>query len=124
MIPTHHPVPLDPGVASVALLLDSNRYEVFAERAGILEFDARLPRLEAERQALIQTLARYGFPHQPQLCLLWVEIGGVLRWALTSDETVAQQRLAGMRACAIPPAQVAEALRKQFDDLAWLAITP
>jgi hypothetical protein len=32
---------------------DSERYEV-AERAAILEFDGRLSRIEAERQALLE----------------------------------------------------------------------
>lgn len=51
------PVPLDAGVARLVAKLDDNRREAFEERAGILEFDACIPRLEAERLALIQTLA-------------------------------------------------------------------
>jgi hypothetical protein len=43
---------LDAWVAS----LDANANEFFQERAGILEFDAGLSRLEAERAAYRQTL--------------------------------------------------------------------
>lgn len=126
MIPSHHPVPLDAGVARLAGQLDENRYEFFAERSGILEFDARLPRLDAERLALIQTLARYGFPPPPPplTCLLQVEIDGATRWALTADETTARQRLADMGAAAMTAVEVAETLQEHFDDLAWLAIAP
>ena len=53
MRPTHHPKPLDAGVARLVDQLDDNRYEALAERAAILEYDARIPRLDAERLALI-----------------------------------------------------------------------
>lgn len=37
--------------------------EWFEERCGILEFDANLPRAEAERQAALQTAAHFGLPN-------------------------------------------------------------
>ena len=124
MIPSNHPVPLDAGVARLVALLDDDRYEWFAERAGVLEFDARMARIDAERQALIQTLARYGFPGQPQLCLLQVEIGGGTQWVLAADEVFARHQLAVLGATEVRAVDLADVLHRQFDDLAWLGTTP
>ncbi len=124
MIPSNHPVPLDAGVTRLVALLDKDRYEWFAERAGILEFDARLPRIDAERQALIQTLARYGFPERPPVCLLQVEIDGGTQWVLAADEVFARQQLAVLGATEVRAVDPADVLHRQFGDLAWLATTP
>ena len=124
MIPPNHPTPLDAGVARLVAMLDEDRYEWFAERAGILEFDACLPRIDAERQALIQTLARYGFPGQPQLCLLQVEIGSGVQWVLAADEVFARHQLAVLGATEVRAVDLADVLHRQFGDLAWLATSP
>lgn len=124
MIPSNHPVPLDAGVAKVVALLDEDRYEWFAERAGILEFEARLPRIDAERQALIQTLARYGFPGQPKLRLLQVEIGGGTQWVLAADAVLARQRLTERGVTEVLAVDPADVLHRQFGDLAWLGTAP
>ncbi len=44
--------PLDPEVAEAVAQLDESARDAFEERAAILEFDAGLPRIDAERQAL------------------------------------------------------------------------
>lgn len=44
--------PLDPEVAKAVAQLDESARDAFEERAAILEFDAGLPRIDAERQAL------------------------------------------------------------------------
>ncbi len=129
MIPSNHPVPLDAGVARLVALLDEDRYEWFSERAGVLEFDARIARIDAERQALIQTLARYGFPRQPQLYLLQVEVGGGTQWVLATDEGLARRRLARLRLAEFSVTEVravdpADVLHRQFGDLAWLGTAP
>lgn len=124
MIPTNHPVPLDAGVARLVALLDEDRYEFFAERAGVLEFDARMARIDAERQALIQTLARYGFLGQAQARLLQVEGCGGPQWVLAADELNARQRLAGLSVTDVRAADLADVLHRQFGDLAWLATSP
>lgn len=124
MIPTNHPVPLDAGVARLVAMLDEDRYEFFAERAGVLEFDARMARIDAERQALIQTLARYGFPGQAQAHLLQVEVDGGAQWVLAADELNARQRLAGLGVTDVRTVDLADVLHRQFGDLAWLATSP
>ena len=124
MIPPNHPTPLDAGVARLVAMLDEDRYEWFAERAGVLEFDERISRIDAERQALIQTLARYGFPGQPQVCLLQVEIGGGTQWVLAADELNARRRLAEFSVTEVHTVDPAEVLHRQFGDLAWLGPAP
>ena len=51
--------PLDPLVAEIVTKLDANQQEDFEERAGIIEYDAKLPRAHAECLALINILIRY-----------------------------------------------------------------
>lgn len=44
--------PLDPAVAEAVAKLGESARDAFEERAAILEFDAGLARIDAERQAL------------------------------------------------------------------------
>jgi len=121
---SRHPVPLDAGVARLVQQLDDGRREAFEERAGILEFDAKLPRLEAERQALLQTLARYGFPGSPDVRLLQVEVGDATQWLLSGNEIAARRVLADQGAGEVVEVDLADTLRSQFGGLAVLAIFP
>ena len=50
------PNPQDPLVAELVSRLDDNLREAFEERAGIIEFDANLPRAHAECLALLNVL--------------------------------------------------------------------
>lgn len=124
MIPSNHPIPRDAGVARLVAQLDANRYECFAERAGILEFEARLPRVEAERQALIQTLARYGLPNGPSVWLLQVGLDGGTHWVLTADEIATRRQLTGRGTCDVTLVDLADVLHRQFGNGAWLATGP
>jgi len=51
--------PLDPLVADAVSKLDDNLREAFEERAGIIEFDAGLPRAHAECLALLGILINH-----------------------------------------------------------------
>ena len=119
---SRHPAPLDAGVARLVQQLDDGRRETFEERAGILEFDAKLPRLEAERQALVQTLARYGFPGSPDVRLLQVEVGGTTQWLLSGNEIAARRVVADHGAGNVVEVDLAHTLHSQFGGLAVLAI--
>lgn len=121
---SRHPSSLDAGIARLVQQLDDGRREAFEERAGILEFDAKLPRLEAERQALVQTLARYGFPGSPDVRLLQVTVGGATQWLLSGNEIAARRALAGLGAGEVVVVDLADTLHDQFGDLAVLAIFP
>jgi hypothetical protein len=48
--------PLEPDVAHAVAKFDEAARELFEERAAILEFDAGMPRSDAERKALAMTL--------------------------------------------------------------------
>ena len=51
--------PIDPLVATLVDRLNDNLREAFEERAGILEFEAGLPRAHAECLALLNVLVSY-----------------------------------------------------------------
>ncbi|MDD3353138.1 hypothetical protein [Zoogloea sp.] len=123
MLASHHPVPLDAGVARLVEQLDDNRREAFEERAGILQFDARLPRLDAERQALIQTLARHGLPGRELFIALQAEFEGAVQWVLVSDEAEGRARLLRLGASTVVRVDTREVLEVQFGGLAWLSTT-
>ena len=53
----HYPRCLDPEVAAAVDALDGDAREFFEERAGIIEYDGGIPRIEAEEAALEQTRA-------------------------------------------------------------------
>ena len=50
--------PLDPVVADLVKALDESQREEWEERAGIMEYDGKLPRAHAECMALIYLLRR------------------------------------------------------------------
>lgn len=120
MTASRYPVPLDAGVARLVEQLDDDRREAFEERAGILQFDARLPRLEAERQALIQTLARHDFPGQVPVIVLQAEFDDAMQWALVRDEPEGRARLLRLGASTVLRVDVRDVLEAQFGGLAWL----
>jgi len=122
-VPTH-PQPLDAGVARLVEQLDDNRRELFEERAAILEFDAGMTRLVAEQHALIQILARYGYPSAVPVRALAFVIAGTPAWALTTTAGHAHQRLAAMGATAIVEVDLEPVIRAQYRDLAFLAARP
>lgn len=51
--------PLEPLVATLVDRLNDNLREAFEERAGIIEFDAGLPRAHAECLALLNVLVSH-----------------------------------------------------------------
>ena len=51
--------PIDPLVATLVDRLNDNLREAFEERAGILEFEAGLPRAHAECLALLNVLVSH-----------------------------------------------------------------
>ena len=53
--------PIDPLVADMVRLLDANLREEFEERAGIIEFEAQVPRAHAECLALLDVLRRHPY---------------------------------------------------------------
>ena len=54
-----HKPPIDELVADMINFLDAGQREDFEERAGIIEFDAKLSRAHAECLALLDVLRRH-----------------------------------------------------------------
>ncbi len=54
-----HKLPIDELVADLLNCLDAGQREDFEERAGIIEFDAKLSRAHAECLALLDVLRRH-----------------------------------------------------------------
>lgn len=113
-------IPLDKLVADMVSALDDNLREDFEERAGIMEYEARLPRAHAECLALLDVLHR----HPNTLCevtVLEVELDDETQWLLTTDLDYARQRLADMGGVVVGvlnnPAEVVE---EQYDGLSML----
>lgn len=57
--PWRQQLPIEADVARAVARLNQGQREFFEERAGILEFESGLPRVEAEREALAQTREFY-----------------------------------------------------------------
>lgn len=124
MAAASYPPPLDAGVRRIVGWLDANRREAFEERAAIMEYDAKLARLEAERLALIQTLSHFGFPPGGSVRVLRTEIDRRVCWVLTTDPVSARVALAA-RGSVEPIEEALDAVvRSQFGDLAFLAGAP
>ena len=115
-----YPACLDPAVALVVAQLDADQREAFEERAGIIEFDARLPRAHAECLALIDLLVRY--PHcLTGLITLQVKLDGATQWLLTTDLIFARQRLAEIGAVEIAVLDPVAVIDAQYAAVAMLS---
>lgn len=108
-----YPSPLDAGVARIVAQLRGDAREAFEERSAIMEYDGGLRRLDAERQALIQTLSQYGLLGASQLRLLRVDTPRSVRFALVETATT-PWRFDG------PEVDALTTLRASFGSAAWL----
>ena len=78
------PRPTDSLVADLVAKLDDNLLEAFEERAGIMEYEANLPRAHAECLALLDVLRRH--PNVLSgVTVLEAELGGETQWLITTD---------------------------------------
>src|SRR5450759_928362 len=87
------PIPIDPLVADMVNVLDDNLREDFEERAGIIEFDANLPRGHAECLALLDVLRRHPAVLSGVFTLR-IDLDGANRCLLTTDLNYARTHLA------------------------------
>ena len=103
-------------VAEIVDRLDENLREMFEERAGIIEFDAGLPRAHAECLALLGVLYRHPAVLTGVIAIE-IEEEGAKRWLLTSDID-SLGRDSRRRFTVVRTAQLADVLREHFDGLA------
>jgi len=116
---TPYVIPTDPLVAELADRLDPNQREAFEERAGIVQFDAGLPRGHAEALAMLDVLRRY-----PEaltgISVLQMELDGGTQWLLTTDLSFARRYLADVGASEIAQCNLAEVVAEQYGGIAVL----
>lgn len=106
--------PLDALVADLVTALNDNQREDFEERAGIIEFEAGLPRAHAECLALLLILRRNSAV-LTGVTLVKVKLKGTSQWLLTTDPEVARESLAGSKC-----SNLAEVLQGQYGGTAKL----
>ena len=107
--------PIDPLVADMVTALNDNQREDFEERAGIIEFEAKLSRAHAECLALLDVLRRNSAV-LTGVTVLQVRLKGNTHWLLTTDPNVACESLAGSKCSSL-----AEVLQGQFGGTAKLS---
>jgi hypothetical protein len=100
--------------------LDADLREDFDERAGIMEFDAGLPRAHAECLALIDLLRRY--PNALSgVTVIETQYGDTSEWLLTTNIEATRNHLSCTGGTEISECDLADVLNEQYGGLAMLA---
>ena len=109
-------------VSELLQRLEPDLRELFEERAGIVEFEAGLPREEAESYALLDVLRRHPWA-LTGVTVVQLEIGTETCWLLTTtaDALGRVAKLGGGAACLADPAEVIE---ERFQGAALLCKWP
>ncbi len=119
--PTYAPI-ADPRVAVLVTWLSETEREGFEESAGIRQYDGLLAKDEAERQAILDVLAR-----RPRPCGLRVFrltlADGSCQWVLADDLSAALACLYDLGGIDIAEEPADDVLKQQFGGLAFLATT-
>lgn len=117
--PTYAPI-ADPRVAVLVTWLSETEREGFEESAGIRQYDGLLAKDEAERQAILDVLAR-----RPRPCGLRVFrltlADGSCQWVLADDLSAALACLYDLDGIDIAEEPADDVLNQQFGGLAFLA---
>ncbi len=113
--------PIDALVADMIAGLDAEQREEFEERAGIIEFDGKVPRAHAECLALLNVLRRHPAV-LTGVTVLKIELNGKTQWLLTIDPDVAHRQMADIGGIRIETSVVdlAAVIRKEYDGVAML----
>ena len=119
--PTYAPI-ADPRVAVLVTWLSETEREGFEESAGIRQYDGLLAKDEAERQAILDVLAR-----RPRPCGLRVFrltlADGSCQWVVADDLSAALACLYDLGGIDIAEEPADDVLNQQFGGLAFLATT-
>ena len=119
--PTYAPI-ADPRVAVLVTWLSETEREGFEESAGIRQYDGLLAKDEAERQAILDVLAR-----RPRPCGLRVFrltlADGSCQWVVADDLSAALACLYDVGGIDIAEEPADDVLNQQFGGLAFLATT-
>lgn len=119
--PTYAPI-ADPRVAVLVTWLSETEREGFEESAGVRQYDGLLAKDEAERQAILDVLAR-----RPRPCGLRVFrltlADGSCQWVLADDLSAALACLYDLGGIDIAEEPADDVLNQQFGGLAFLVTT-
>lgn len=119
--PTYAPI-ADPRVAVLVTWLSETEREGFEESAGIRQYDGLLAKDEAERQAILDVLAR-----RPRPCGLRVFrltlADGSCQWVVADDLSAALACLYDVGGIDIAEEPADDVLNQQFGGLAFLVTT-
>jgi hypothetical protein len=116
---TPYVTPSDPLVAELVAGLDPNQREAWEERAGIVQFDAGLPRAHAEALALLDVLRRHPSVLSG-VTVLEIELDGGTEWLLTTDLTYARRYVVDVGAHEIAERHLPDVLLTQYGGVAVL----
>lgn len=119
--PIYAPI-ADPRVAILAGWLTEAEREGFEESAGIRQHDGLLAQDEAERQAMLDVLARRERPSPLRVFRLTLADGSC-QWVTTSDLSAALTCLRDLDGIDIAEEQANTVLDQQFGGLAFLTTT-
>jgi hypothetical protein len=111
--------PTDPLVAELLTRLDPDQREAFEERAGLVQFDAGLPRAHAECRALLDVLRRHPSVLSG-VTVLEIELDGGTEWLLATDLTYARRYAADLGGHEIAVRNLADILLQQYGGIAVL----
>ena len=110
---------MDPLVADIVSQLDADLREDFEERAGIMQFDAQLPKDHAECLALIDLLRRY--PNALSgVTVIEARYGEASEWLLTTHLEAARYHLAANGGIEVGTVDLAQVIHQQYAGLAML----
>lgn len=107
-------------VLTMVRKLDGNLREAYEERAGVMEFEALLPRGQAESLALLDVLNRHPFA-LTGVTVLEIELDGAKQWLLTTDLSYARQYLVDVHAKELGTPDLRSVLNHQYEGIAGLS---
>ncbi len=111
--------PTDALVADMVAGLDADQREEFEERAGIIEFDGKVPRAHAECLALLDLLRRHPAV-LTGVTVLKIELDGKTQWLLITNRDLARQHLADVGGIEIGVVDLADVVQEQYGGVAML----
>ena len=121
------PIPNDSLVAVLVSKLDDNLLEAREERAGVMQWDALLPKGHAECLAMLDLLCRHpeilqsGARRSAGVVVLHATVGQESMWLLSADSNAGRQYLVDLGAAGISDCDLADVLNEQYGGLAMLA---
>ena len=121
------PIPNDSLVAVLVSKLDDNLLEAWEERAGVMQFDALLPKGHAECLAMLDLLCRHpeilqsDARRSARVVVLHATVGPTSMWLLSADSNAARQYLVDVGATEVCECDLHTVIEEQYAGVAMLA---